>query len=345
MPALREEIKTLDKQIEEINSLEAQKQQFIARMQIIEKLQRSRPEIVHVFDTLRDDHSRRHLSDRRSRRPTSSFKIAGRGAVFDPRVLVHAQAIDDFAVAERTRTRGRREQDNALAANSRCIAKQRVSAADESMRSKPANATDKRGHAMTFEELQDNSIRQRSRSLAAAGPARRHRAFFVVLCAAADLLRLVWNQQERRARPAREAGSRRCARSSATKHGKAVNLELYKQQLADIEKLLRRHAAAAAGQDRNAEPAGRHLADRPRSRPAAGAVPAACRRRTRISTRELPIKIRLTGSYHQMGEFVSGIAALPRIVTLHNVDHQGGEQGCLRPAAAGRDGQDLSLSR
>jgi type IV pilus assembly protein PilN len=47
---LREEIKVLDKKIEEINSLELQKQQFIARMQIIEKLQRSRPEIVHVFD-------------------------------------------------------------------------------------------------------------------------------------------------------------------------------------------------------------------------------------------------------------------------------------------------------
>lgn len=49
---LRTEIQVLDKQIEEINSLETQKQQFIARMQIIEKLQRSRPEIVHVFDTL-----------------------------------------------------------------------------------------------------------------------------------------------------------------------------------------------------------------------------------------------------------------------------------------------------
>jgi type IV pilus assembly protein PilO len=35
---------------------------------------------------------------------------------------------------------------------------------------------------------------------------------------------------------------------------------------------------------------------------------------------ELPIKIRLTGSYHQMGEFVSGIAALPRIVTLHEIN-------------------------
>ena len=35
---------------------------------------------------------------------------------------------------------------------------------------------------------------------------------------------------------------------------------------------------------------------------------------------ELPIKIRLTGSYHQFGEFVSGIAALPRIVTLHDIE-------------------------
>ncbi|HXQ20425.1 MAG TPA: type 4a pilus biogenesis protein PilO [Candidatus Acidoferrales bacterium] len=34
---------------------------------------------------------------------------------------------------------------------------------------------------------------------------------------------------------------------------------------------------------------------------------------------ELPIKIRLTGSYHEFGTFVSGIAALPRIVTLHDI--------------------------
>ena len=49
---LRVEIKTLDKQIEEINDLESAKQKFIARMEIIEKLQRSRPEIVHVFDEI-----------------------------------------------------------------------------------------------------------------------------------------------------------------------------------------------------------------------------------------------------------------------------------------------------
>ncbi len=49
---LRVEIKHLDKQIEEINDLENSKQKFIARMEIIEKLQRSRPEIVHVFDEI-----------------------------------------------------------------------------------------------------------------------------------------------------------------------------------------------------------------------------------------------------------------------------------------------------
>jgi len=49
---LRVEIKHLDKQIEEINDLESAKQKFIARMEIIEKLQRSRPEIVHVFDEI-----------------------------------------------------------------------------------------------------------------------------------------------------------------------------------------------------------------------------------------------------------------------------------------------------
>lgn len=49
---LRAEIKLLDKQIEEINNLESAKQKFIARMEIIEKLQRSRPEIVHLFDEI-----------------------------------------------------------------------------------------------------------------------------------------------------------------------------------------------------------------------------------------------------------------------------------------------------
>jgi len=49
---LKQQIKILDRQIEEINNLEQTKRQFIARMQIIEKLQGSRPEIVHLFDQI-----------------------------------------------------------------------------------------------------------------------------------------------------------------------------------------------------------------------------------------------------------------------------------------------------
>lgn len=47
---LRTEIKAVDRQIEQINDLESQKQRFISRMQVIEKLQRSRSEEVHLFD-------------------------------------------------------------------------------------------------------------------------------------------------------------------------------------------------------------------------------------------------------------------------------------------------------
>ena len=34
---------------------------------------------------------------------------------------------------------------------------------------------------------------------------------------------------------------------------------------------------------------------------------------------ELPIQIRVNGRYHDFGRFISGLAALPRIVTLHDV--------------------------
>ncbi len=34
---------------------------------------------------------------------------------------------------------------------------------------------------------------------------------------------------------------------------------------------------------------------------------------------EQPIKLRYTGTFHELGNFVSGIAALPRIVTLHDI--------------------------
>jgi type IV pilus assembly protein PilN len=49
---LKTEIAGLDKQITEIEGLENQKERLLARMEIIERLQQSRPEVVHLFDEL-----------------------------------------------------------------------------------------------------------------------------------------------------------------------------------------------------------------------------------------------------------------------------------------------------
>ena len=49
---LEAEIAELDKQIEAIASLERQKERLIARMEIIEQLQRTRPESVYLFDQM-----------------------------------------------------------------------------------------------------------------------------------------------------------------------------------------------------------------------------------------------------------------------------------------------------
>ncbi len=51
---LKTEITELDRQIDEILGLENQKERLLARMDIIEQPQRSRPEIVHLFDELVD---------------------------------------------------------------------------------------------------------------------------------------------------------------------------------------------------------------------------------------------------------------------------------------------------
>jgi type IV pilus assembly protein PilN len=49
---LKDEIKKVDAKIKEIQELEKKKEQLISRMRIIERLQRNRPEAVHIFDEM-----------------------------------------------------------------------------------------------------------------------------------------------------------------------------------------------------------------------------------------------------------------------------------------------------
>jgi len=103
------------------------------------------------------------------------------------------------------------------------------------------------------------------------------------------------------------------------KHSKAVNLEVYKQQLKDIE----RSFGALLRQLPGKTEVPSLLVDISQTGLAAGLQEKLFQPEAEVKKdfyAELPIKIKLTGSYHQFGEFVSGIAALPRIVTLHDID-------------------------
>ena len=103
------------------------------------------------------------------------------------------------------------------------------------------------------------------------------------------------------------------------KHAKAVNLDIYKQQLKDIE----RSFGALLRQLPGKTEVPNLLVDISQTGLAAGLEeklfqPAPEQKKDFYA--ELPIKIRLSGSYHQLAQFVSGIAALPRIVTLHDIE-------------------------
>ena len=103
------------------------------------------------------------------------------------------------------------------------------------------------------------------------------------------------------------------------KQRKAANFQAYKEQLKDME----RSFGAMLRQLPGKTEVPSLLVDISQTGLAAGLQeklfqPSSEVRRDFYA--ELPIKIRLTGSYHQLGNFVSGIAALPRIVTLHDIE-------------------------
>jgi len=127
----------------------------------------------------------------------------------------------------------------------------------------------------------------------------------------------VWSEQRPELQQ-REAEEQTLRNEFKTKHAKAVNLEVYKQQLKDIE----RSFGALLRQLPGKTEVPSLLVDISQTGLAAGLQEKLFQPEAEVKKdfyAEKPIKIRLTGSYHQFGEFVSGIAALPRIVTLDDI--------------------------
>jgi len=107
--------------------------------------------------------------------------------------------------------------------------------------------------------------------------------------------------------------------SYASKKAKAVNLELYVQQLREIEQsfgallkqLPNKSEMDALLTDINQAGLGRGLQFE--------LFKPATQERLADFYAELPISVKVTGSYHDMGAFASDVAQLPRIVTLNDI--------------------------
>lgn len=103
------------------------------------------------------------------------------------------------------------------------------------------------------------------------------------------------------------------------KQKRAANLEAYEQQLAEMQESF----GAMLRQLPSRAEVSKLLVDISQTGLASGLEfelfkPTGEARREFYA--ELPVQIRVKGSYHEFGRFVSGVANLPRIVTLHNVN-------------------------
>ncbi|VAW79066.1 Type IV pilus biogenesis protein PilO [hydrothermal vent metagenome] len=109
---------------------------------------------------------------------------------------------------------------------------------------------------------------------------------------------------------------------------KAANLEAYEQQLAEM----RESFGAMLRQLPDRTEVAELLVDISQTGLAAGLEFELFKPQAEVPREfyaELPISIRVKGNYHEFGEFVSGVAALPRIVTVHDVNIKDNQEGLL----------------
>jgi len=103
-----------------------------------------------------------------------------------------------------------------------------------------------------------------------------------------------------------------------TKARQAVNLEAYEKQLDEM----RESFGAMLRQLPNQTEVADLLVDVSQTGLASGLEFVLFQPRAEVPREfyaELPISIQVIGNYHEFGDFVSGVASLPRIVTVHNV--------------------------
>lgn len=126
-----------------------------------------------------------------------------------------------------------------------------------------------------------------------------------------------------------------------TKQRKAANLEAYRQQLVEIERSFGAMLRQLPGQTEVPS----LLVDISQAGLASGLEEKLFQPQGEIRRdfyAELPIRIRLEGGYHEFGKFVEAVAALPRIVTIHDVQLQG--QPVVRGASRSQGAMTMDIT-
>ena len=159
-------------------------------------------------------------------------------------------------------------------------------------------------------------------------------SIFFVVAAGAGFYFLVWEEQMPRLEKAQREEVE-LKGSFESKQRKAANFDAYKIQLAEIESSFGTMLRQLPGKTEIPN----LLVDISQTGLAAGLQeelfqPMEELRRDFYA--EKPIKIRLRGDYHEFGRFVSDIAALPRIVTLHDIE--------IEPVSEEGQGRELVLN-
>jgi len=145
-------------------------------------------------------------------------------------------------------------------------------------------------------------------------------ALFFVVATGAGFYFLVYKEQMPRLEKA-QLEERELKQSFEQKQKKAANFDAYKQQLAEIENSFGTMLLQLPGKTEIPN----LLIDISQTGLAAGLQEELFQPMEELQRdfyAEKPIKIRLKGTYHEFGQFVSEIAALPRIVTLHDIEIQ-----------------------
>jgi type IV pilus assembly protein PilO len=121
----------------------------------------------------------------------------------------------------------------------------------------------------------------------------------------------------------------------------AANLDAYKDQLAEVEQTFGAMLRQLPGETEVPS----LLVDISQTGLAAGLEERLFQPMSEVNREaysELPIRMQVVGTYHELGTFVSGVVALPRIVTLHDITLRPEQQRAGEAVPGGRLVMDLT---